>query len=208
MKITIVGAAGGEVTGSAYYVQTQKSNVLVDCGLFQGGRKSEALNRPPTGSRQKIHLEINQPATPLPKVLADSNRTKQVLINLVGNALKFTETGSVTISFQPEAGYVKTLVTDTGKGIPAESQKFLFKKFEQTGTTVLTRDSVRGTGLGLYISKLIIEQMAGHIGLEASQVGIGTTFGFVLPIVRTNVVQPPTGSPKPLRGEIVPVTVA
>jgi len=161
-----------------------------------------------TGSRQKIHLEINQPATPLPKVLADSNRTKQVLINLVGNALKFTETGSVTISFQPEAGYVKTLVTDTGKGIPAESQKFLFKKFEQTGTTVLTRDSVRGTGLGLYISKLIIEQMAGHIGLEASQVGIGTTFGFVLPIVRTNVVQPPTGSPKPLRGEIVPVTVA
>ena len=54
MKITIVGAAGGEVTGSAYYVQTQKSSILVDCGLFQGGRKSEALNRPPTGARQKI----------------------------------------------------------------------------------------------------------------------------------------------------------
>jgi metallo-beta-lactamase family protein len=54
MKITIVGAAGGEVTGSAYYVQTKKAGVLVDCGLFQGGRQSEALNRPPTGPRQKL----------------------------------------------------------------------------------------------------------------------------------------------------------
>jgi metallo-beta-lactamase family protein len=54
MKITIVGAAGGEVTGSAYYVQTKGGSVLVDCGLFQGGKKAEALNRPPTGSRQKL----------------------------------------------------------------------------------------------------------------------------------------------------------
>ncbi len=54
MKITIVGAAGGEVTGSAYHVQTRRAGVLVDCGLFQGGRKSEALNRPPTGSKQKL----------------------------------------------------------------------------------------------------------------------------------------------------------
>jgi len=49
MKIRVVGAAGGEVTGSAYFVQTKRANVLVDCGLFLGGRKSEAFNRPPTG---------------------------------------------------------------------------------------------------------------------------------------------------------------
>jgi metallo-beta-lactamase family protein len=54
MKITIVGAASGEVTGSAYYVQTNKASVLVDCGLFQGGKKSEALNRPPTGPKQRL----------------------------------------------------------------------------------------------------------------------------------------------------------
>lgn len=54
MKITIVGAAGGEVTGSAYYVQTRSAGVLVDCGLFQGGKKSEALNRPPTTPKQKL----------------------------------------------------------------------------------------------------------------------------------------------------------
>jgi metallo-beta-lactamase family protein len=54
MKITILGAAGGEVTGSAYFVQTDQANILVDCGLFQGGKKAEALNRPPTGPRQKL----------------------------------------------------------------------------------------------------------------------------------------------------------
>jgi metallo-beta-lactamase family protein len=54
MKIKIVGAAGGEVTGSAYYVQTQQASVLVDCGLFQGGRKAEALNRPPAAPKQKL----------------------------------------------------------------------------------------------------------------------------------------------------------
>ena len=54
MKITVAGAAGGEVTGSAYHVQTKHASVLVDCGLFQGGKKSESLNRPPTGSRQKL----------------------------------------------------------------------------------------------------------------------------------------------------------
>jgi metallo-beta-lactamase family protein len=54
MNITLVGAAGGEVTGSAYYVQTKQASVLVDCGLFQGGKKAEALNRPPTTPRQKL----------------------------------------------------------------------------------------------------------------------------------------------------------
>ncbi len=54
MKISILGAAGGEVTGSAYYVRTSQAGVLVDCGLFQGGRTSEALNRPPAGARQKL----------------------------------------------------------------------------------------------------------------------------------------------------------
>lgn len=54
MNITIAGAAGGEVTGSAYYVQTKQASVLVDCGLFQGGKKSEALNRPPTGPKQRL----------------------------------------------------------------------------------------------------------------------------------------------------------
>ena len=54
MKVTIVGAAGGEVNGSASCVQTKQASVHVDCGLFQGGKKSEALNRPPTGPKQEL----------------------------------------------------------------------------------------------------------------------------------------------------------
>ena len=54
MKITVLGAAGGEVTGSAYYVRTAHAGILVDCGLFQGGRKSEMLNRPPAGTRERL----------------------------------------------------------------------------------------------------------------------------------------------------------
>src|SRR5215468_11699876 len=54
MKITTIGAAGGEVTGSAYMIQTGKTRVLVDCGLFQGGKKSEALNRPPIRPNTKL----------------------------------------------------------------------------------------------------------------------------------------------------------
>ena len=58
MKITIVGAAGGEVTGSSYYVQTKQASILVDCGLFQGGKKSEALNRPPTPEKKKLDAVV------------------------------------------------------------------------------------------------------------------------------------------------------
>jgi len=138
-----------------------------------------------TGSRQKTHLEIIDPKAALPLVLADSNRTKQILINLVGNALKFTTKGSVTISFKVEGQMVKTFVQDTGSGMSPEAQKRLFKKFEQSGDAVLTRDSVRGTGLGLYISKLITEQMHGKITIESSQLGVGSTFSFSLPIAPT-----------------------
>lgn len=139
-----------------------------------------------TGSRKKIHLEVLEPQPSLALVKADQNRTKQVLINLVGNAMKFTSSGTVTISFKPELKFIKVLIKDNGQGMSVEAQKLLFHKFEQTGSTVLTRDSVRGTGLGLYISKLIIEQMGGSIHLESSKPGVGTTFSFSLPISPDN----------------------
>src|SRR6266571_2837168 len=58
MEITLVGAAGGEVTGSCYIVETKQARILVDCGLFQGGRKSEALNRPPTAGNRTLDAVI------------------------------------------------------------------------------------------------------------------------------------------------------
>jgi len=119
----------------------------------------------------------------LPPVWADSDKTKQVIFNLVGNAMKFTEHGGITIdAISPSAEYIKVVVTDTGRGIAPEGQALLFHKFQQTGDSLLTRDTTRGTGLGLYISKLFIEAMGGELKLEHSKLGEGTAFSFTLPL--------------------------
>ena len=73
-------------------------------------------------------------------------------------------------------------VSDTGKGISPEDQQLLFRKFQQAGSSLLTRDTPKGTGLGLYISKLIVEHSGGTIGLDRSTVGAGSTFVFSLPL--------------------------
>jgi signal transduction histidine kinase len=137
-----------------------------------------------TGSRQHIALEVKRPTTPIPLVLADQNRSKQVLINLIGNALKFTKDGSVTVAFELEDDkHVKVLVSDTGLGIPPEAQQRLFQKYEQSDHgSSFTRDAVRGTGLGLYISRLIIQAMGGTIKLESSESHKGSIFSFTLPV--------------------------
>jgi CheY-like chemotaxis protein len=118
----------------------------------------------------------------LPLIFADPDRTKQVIYNLVGNAAKFTEKGGITIRAHKEGPNMRVLVTDTGRGIPLEGQRLLFRKFQQAGSSLLTRDTTRGTGLGLYISKLLVEGMGGKIGLEDSEPGRGTTFFFTLPL--------------------------
>src|SRR5215475_9717663 len=92
MKITIVGAAGGEVTGSAYYVQTKQGNVLVDCGLFQGGRKSEALNRPPTGPKQKLDAVL----------LTGANRIAENFFGHGPAVLRFAQSVKVSLCVRPD----------------------------------------------------------------------------------------------------------
>jgi signal transduction histidine kinase len=125
---------------------------------------------------------VVEPSTPHSlTVFADRQRTKQVLINLVGNAVKFTEHGSITISARRQEKFVDVFVTDTGRGMSAESQHLLFRKFQQAGSSLLTRDTTKGTGLGLYISKQILEQSGGKIWLEQSAPDQGSTFAFSLP---------------------------
>jgi|GEM_PF-1119411 signal transduction histidine kinase len=120
----------------------------------------------------------------LPPVWGDENRLKQVIYNLLGNAAKFTEKGGISISatIDQTKNMVEVLVTDTGRGISPDAQQLLFHKFQQASTSLLTRDTTRGTGLGLYISKMIIENMGGIIQLVKSEVDHGTTFGFTIPI--------------------------
>lgn len=133
---------------------------------------------------RKLYVKLEIPDG-LPSVFADRNRIKQVLINLVGNSLKFTDKGGVTVKSAREGNFIKTWVTDTGKGIEKQNQKLLFRKFQQAGSSILTRDAIRGTGLGLYISKQMIEAMGGAIRLESSDPGKGSIFSFTLPVAGT-----------------------
>lgn len=128
-----------------------------------------------------INLIVDPSLQSVPDVTADRRRIKQVIINLIGNAIKFTDEGSITLSASSDSSFVRVVVADTGEGMSPESQRLLFHKFQQAGTSLLTRETSKGTGLGLYISKLIIELFGGTIGLEKSELGVGTSFAFTLP---------------------------
>jgi two-component system phosphate regulon sensor histidine kinase PhoR len=130
-----------------------------------------------------ISVKIADEVDSRPPIFADKNRVKQIVYNLVGNAMKFTEKGVITIDAKVEKNKLKVYVSDTGPGISAENQRLLFRKFQQAGNKFLTRDT-RGTGLGLYISKLLCEQMGGRISLEESKLGVGTTFAVTLPLAK------------------------
>jgi signal transduction histidine kinase len=116
----------------------------------------------------------------LPPGRGDGRRLTQVLINLVGNAIKFTDAGEVAIKAEANNGSFHVAVRDTGPGISATDQAKLFQEFQQADSAITRKKG--GTGLGLAISKRIIEMHGGKIWVE-SQVGQGSTFTFMLPIV-------------------------
>ena len=134
-----------------------------------------------TSSRKRLYINFDN-TQKIPPVAADKDRFKQVLINLIGNGLKFTEKGGVIVSLEKAGKLIKVKVADSGIGIPEDNQKLLFRKFQQAESNIMTRDATKGTGLGLYISKMMVEGMGGKIVLESSVVGKGTTFSFTLPL--------------------------
>ncbi|MEQ1863350.1 MAG: amino acid permease [Micropepsaceae bacterium] len=145
----------------------------------------------PRASAKPIDFKIDLDG-PVPQfVRSDAGRIRQVLLNLLGNAVKFTKAGSVTLRarVQSQASGDVTLrfaVTDTGIGIPAELQDRLFQSFSQTDASVSRRYG--GSGLGLAISKRLTELMGGKIGVE-SAIGTGSTFWFELPVALATAEQ-------------------
>jgi PAS domain S-box-containing protein len=111
-------------------------------------------------------------------ITGDGDRLLQVMINLISNACKFTESGSITCRAHTAEGGVVVSVSDTGMGIKKEYLKLVFEKFKQVGDTLT--DKPKGTGLGLPISKQIVEHHGGRIWVESSP-GEGSTFSFTLP---------------------------
>jgi CheY-like chemotaxis protein len=129
-----------------------------------------------------IELLLDSPVTPLPRIRTDAVRLRQVLVNLGGNAVKFTERGEVTLRVVPlasEGGSLKFRleVSDTGVGIAPENQARVFEEFTQEDASTTRRFG--GTGLGLSISRQIVELMGGQLTL-ASATGMGSTFSFEL----------------------------
>lgn len=122
----------------------------------------------------------------LPLVAADEDRLMQVVSNLIGNAVKFTEQGDVTVSARQEEGRVFVTVEDTGIGIPPESRERIFEPFAQASGG--TADEYGGVGLGLSISRELMQRMNGEIRLDWSEPGKGTRFGICLPVAASGTI--------------------
>ncbi len=155
-----------------FKVETEKIDILP---IIQN--VIDAINEQATAKEQQIIFE--RPPISLPFVLADGFRISQVITNLLSNAINYTQRGGIIkVSAKEVNNSVEISVTDNGQGIPKEAQPKLFTKFFRVSGP-LDRGS-KGTGLGLYISKTIIEMHKGEIHLT-SEPGKGTTFTFSLP---------------------------
>jgi signal transduction histidine kinase/CheY-like chemotaxis protein len=125
-----------------------------------------------------LFLDV-EPTGDLPRVFCDRTRIREVVLNLLSNAGRFTERGGVCVRACQEEGGIVVEVSDTGRGIPAREMEKLFQPFQQLGASVPSRFG--GSGLGLSISKRFVELHGGRIWVESAE-GVGTTFSFRLPI--------------------------
>jgi signal transduction histidine kinase len=140
----------------------------------------------PLANEKQIALKIDV-APQLPQGHGDERRLTQVLLNLVGNAIKFTDIGEVSIKGCCANGSFTVAVRDTGPGISTADQAKLFQEFQQADNSITRKKG--GTGLGLAISKRIIEMHGGRIWVESSP-GHGSTFAFTLPVTVEGQARP------------------
>jgi len=132
----------------------------------------------PLATKKKLDFKVDV-RPDMPTAHGDEQKLTQVLLNLTGNAIKFTDAGEVAIKVTAANGSYTVAIQDTGPGISVADQAKLFQQFQQADNSITK--SKGGTGLGLAISKRIIELHGGSISVQ-SRVGYGSTFAFTLPI--------------------------
>ncbi len=141
----------------------------------------------PRAQERNITIEIL--STPIPKIFADRNKVHQVLLNLLGNSLKFTPSGGkISISFFGDGQIIETSVKDSGSGIAKEDLGQLFTKFGRLDNSYVAMGTSGGTGLGLYICKSLVNLMHGRIWAFSDGLGKGATFTFSLPVASADVL--------------------
>ena len=132
----------------------------------------------PLAAKKNLGFKLDVPPD-MPAGHGDEQKLTQVLLNLVGNAIKFTEIGEVAVNVTAANGAFEVAVADTGPGIAPDDQERVFEEFRQLdGSSTRTKG---GTGLGLAISRKIVELHAGRLWVE-SELGRGSTFRFTLPV--------------------------
>ena len=132
----------------------------------------------PLADQKSLALEVQLPEGSV-RLTSDIDKARQILVNLLGNAVKFTDEGTVSIRLSRGKSTVRIAVADTGIGIPQEELSRLFRPFAQVDTGLTRRHG--GTGLGLYISRRLAALLHGHIEVQ-SRPGLGSTFTVVLPV--------------------------
>lgn len=133
----------------------------------------------PNAKKKGLAFEFHAPKEPIVQVVADKIRLRQVLLNFVDNAIKYTERGRVDVSVIQQDDQVIFAVKDTGRGISREDLQRLFTKFVRVGGPA--RFHTEGTGLGLYVAQKIVDEHHGEVKVESPGMGKGSTFSVLLP---------------------------
>jgi signal transduction histidine kinase len=141
--------------------------------------QQSVIDLTPQATMRKLFLDYSKPATEIPKILADREKLKQVISNLIDNAIKYTKQGGVTVKFESDGNNLLIKVTDTGKGLEPGEAATIFQKY---GRGKDAKKHASGLGLGLYVAKIISEHHRGRVSAESPGPGKGTTFTVTLPI--------------------------
>ena len=129
--------------------------------------------------KKNLNLEIEKPLEKLPEIMVDENKVRQVLLNILDNAIKYTQQGGIVIKFQKRGSYQQIKISDTGEGMTKDEIEELFQAFSRTGAG--NRLHFEGAGIGLYVAKKFVEMHQGEVWAESLGKSKGSTFYIKLP---------------------------